>query len=130
MSFTRTIIAALVLAAALPAWAAGAQDLRSPDAAALPAWAAGAQDLRSPDAASLRMQVLRDRNAPDPPPIVQDLRTSNTRAVGPPAAAPSHEAPSASGDAWLEVALLGAVALLLAGGALVVSRRRRLATRS
>jgi hypothetical protein len=119
MSFPRIIIAALVLAAALPGWAAGDQDLRSPDAA------------------SLRMQVQRDVNAPDPPaPIVQDLRTSNTGHVAPAPdpgpAAPSHEAPGASADAfpWREAGLLGALALTLAGGWLVMSRRRRLATRS
>ena len=111
MSFTRIIIAALVLAAALPAWAAGAQDLRSPDAA------------------SLRMQVQRDRNAPDPPPIVQDLRTSNTHVVAPapdpgPAPAPHEAFP------WLEAGLLGALALMLAGGALAVTRRHRVVARS
>jgi hypothetical protein len=119
MSFTRIVIAALVLAAALPASAAGAQDLRSPDAS------------------SLQMQVQRDRNAPDPPQIVQDLRTSNTGEFTPPPplprpAAPSHGSPSASGDAfpWLEAGLLAAVALMLVGASLVVSRRRRLATRA
>jgi hypothetical protein len=118
MSFTRIVIAALVLAAALPAWAAGAQDLRSPDAA------------------SMEMQVQRDRNAPDPPPIVQDLRTSNTRNVAPAPdpgpAAPSHEAPSASAEAfpWLEAGLLAALALTLTGLALVVSRRRRVAVKA
>jgi hypothetical protein len=119
MSFTRIAIATLVLAAALPAWAAADQDLRSPDGA------------------SLEMQAQRDRSAPDPPAqIVQDLRTSNrghvAPAPGPGPAAPSHEAPSASADAfpWLEAGLLAALALGLVGSAVVVSRRHRVATKS
>jgi hypothetical protein len=112
MSFPRLLTIALVLAAALP----------------LPA---AAQDLRSPDAADpIPSLQMRDRAAPDPP-IVQELRTLNTRddAVAP---APAHPAPSASPDPfpWLEAGGLAALALVLIGLSLLITRRRRVGARA
>jgi hypothetical protein len=116
MSFARLITAALVLAAALP-MTASAQDRRSPDAA-------------DPTPA-MEMFVQRDRTAPAPPPMVQDLRTPDAHDVGV-APAPAHEAPSASPDAfpWLEAVALGAFALVLIGLTLVIARRRRVVARA
>ena len=109
MSFARLIVAALVLAIAVPVSAA-------------------AQDRRSPDAADpMEMLVQRDRMAPDPPAIAQDLRSPDARDgfVAP-------EAPSASPDAfpWLEAGALVAFALVLVGLTLVVTRRRRVTARA
>jgi hypothetical protein len=115
MSFPRLLTAALVLAFAVPV-TASAQDRRSPDAAdPIP---------------SMEMSVQRDNAAPDAP-IVQEMRTLDRRdgAVAP---APAQEAPSASPDTfpWLELAVSGALALVLIGLTLVISLRRRAAARA
>jgi hypothetical protein len=108
MSFARLISIALVLAIAVPV-------------------SASAQDRRSPDAADpMRMFVQRDRTAPAPPPVAQDLRSPDARDgfVAP--------APSAPPDAfpWLEAGVLGVLALALIGLMLVTVLRRRVAARA
>ena len=107
MSFIRPLIAALVLALALPV-TASAQDRRSPDAAA-----------------PMQMFLQRDRTAPAPPPVVQDLRSPDAREGF---VAPSSASPEAF--PWLEAGALVVLALMLIGLTLAVTRRRRIATRA
>jgi MYXO-CTERM domain-containing protein len=110
MSFARLITAALVLALALPL-TASAQDRRSPDAAD----------------ASMQMLVQRDRRAPEPPALVQDLRSPDAREVFAAPVPPARSAPEAPGEfPWLEAAALAAFALVLIG----VTRRRRVTARA
>jgi hypothetical protein len=111
MSFARLLITVLVLVAALPVTASAQQDRRSPDVAD----------------ASMQMLVQRDRTAPAPPPVVQDLRSPDARDVGV-APAPAQESPDAFPA--LEAGALGAFAVVLIGLTLVVSRRRRVAARA
>jgi hypothetical protein len=101
MSLRRILVAGLVIAAGAPAPAAQATFTDNPGPRG-----------QDPDTA-MQMFVLRDQNAPDPPPVI----------------AQTHAQPSQSdnGFPWVDVAIPAALVGLFAGGA-AMDRRRRVAT--
>jgi hypothetical protein len=100
MSLRRTMVAGLVIAAGIPVPVASATYTDNPGPRA--------QDTT----ATMRMRVLRDQNAPDPPPVI----------------AQSHAQPSPSdgGFPWVDVAIPAALVALI-GASVGVERRRRVA---
>ena len=145
-----TVTLAAVLATAVVAPTAGASggsespypnDLRSPDArdAGSAVVVNTGQDLRSPDARDAGKVVptstgqdLRSPDARDAGKVVatsngQDLRSPDARDVSRPNTSPVPSSGPSTGTDWGDVGMVGgaiALALLAAGGLILISRRR------
>src|SRR5215218_5406556 len=138
-----TVTLAAVLATAVVAPTAGASvgaespysnDLRSPDARDAVVANTG-QDLRSPDARDAGKVVptstgqdLRSPDARDAGKVVatsngQDLRSPDARDASRPTTSPVPSSAPSAGTDWGDVGMI-AVALLAAGGLILISRRR------
>jgi hypothetical protein len=86
--------------------------------AAIPVPAASATYIGNPGppaqdaSATMRMRILRDQNAPDPPPVLAQSHAQPT--------------PSDGGFPWVDVAIPAALVALI-GASVGVERRRRVA---
>jgi LPXTG-motif cell wall-anchored protein len=141
---TVTLAAVLATAVVAPAGASVgtespiSNDLRSPDARDAVVASTG-QDLRSPDARDAGKVVptstgqdLRSPDARDAGKVVatsngQDLRSPDARDVSRPNTSPVPSSAPSTGTDWGDVGMVGgaiALALLAAGGLILISRRR------
>ena len=122
---TVTLAAVLATAVVAPAGASVgtespiSNDLRSPDARDAVV-ASTSQDLRSPDARDASKVVVVASTG-------QDLRSPDARDVSRPNTSPVPSSAPSTGTDWGDVGMVGgaiALALLAAGGLILISRRR------
>ncbi|MFL5888097.1 MAG: hypothetical protein ACJ76M_03325 [Solirubrobacteraceae bacterium] len=138
---TTVTLAAVLATAVVPAASAASTDLRSPDArdAGSAVVVSTGQDLRSPDARDAVKVVptstgqdLRSPDARDAGKVVatsngQDLRSPDARDVSRPSTSPVPSSTPSAGTDWGDVGMIAgaiALALLAAGGLILISRRR------
>jgi hypothetical protein len=138
---TTVTLAAVLATAVVPAASAASTDLRSPDArdAGSAVVVSTGQDLRSPDARDavkvvptstgqdLRSPDARDAGKVVPTSNGQDLRSPDARDVSRPSTSPVPSSTPSAGTDWGDVGMIAgaiALALLAAGGLILISRRR------
>jgi hypothetical protein len=139
---TIATVSAVLATAVVPAASAASTDLRSPDArdASSAVVVNTGQDLRSPDARDAGKVVapksigqdLRSPDARDAGKVVatsngQDLRSPDARDASRPSTSPVPSSTPSAGTDWGDVGIIAgaiALALLAAGGLILISRRR------